>query len=55
MITRAICMQIVLNRWKNDLFQLQNYFGLIIMASLKYIELCHLGIEVEVAIEKLRR
>jgi hypothetical protein len=31
------------------------YFGLIILARLKYIELGHLCDEVEVAIEELRR
>ena len=47
---------IVLNRWKNHLFQKYwMYFGLMILARLKYIELGHLCVEVEVTIEMLRR
>jgi len=46
---------IVVNRRKNYLFQLLNVFCVNDISRLKYIELGKLCVEVEIAIEKVRR
>jgi len=57
-IRRAKCMQIPTLYWiggRITFFKYWIYFGLMILARLKYIELEDLYDKVEVAIEKLRR
>jgi len=46
---------IVVNRWKTHFFQLLNVFWVNGISRLKYIELGKLCVEIEVAIEKVRR